>query len=58
MPLGAVLLIAFVVVLVVVWLLVASKEQPIKRRNTADYQHQHTGNPDYFPGQAGGAAGG
>lgn len=49
MSLEAVLVIAFLVALVVGWLVVAYKEPPIKPRNTADYRHQHTENPDYMP---------
>jgi len=58
MSLGFVLLLAVLTVVVVVWLVMAYREPPLKRRVSADYRHQHTENPDYFPGHGGSASGG
>ncbi|MGI8625187.1 MAG: LapA family protein [Geodermatophilaceae bacterium] len=57
MSFGLALLIAVVIALVVGWLVMAYREPPSKRRISADYRHQQTENPDYFPGHAGGATG-
>ena len=49
MPIGLMLLLGFITVLLIAWLVVASKEPPIKRRNAAGYRHQQSENPDYMP---------
>lgn len=51
------LVITFLVALVVGWLLLAYKEPPIKGRDTADYRHQQTENPDYSTPSGGGQGG-
>lgn len=43
-----ILVIAFLVALVVGWLFMAYIEPPPKRRNSSDYRHQQTENPDYL----------
>lgn len=49
----AVLLLIAVAVLVVGWLVLAYREPPMKQRNSSQYRHQHTENPDYVPGIGG-----
>ena len=47
-----------VLALIVFWLVVVSRPKPQARaRQAASYRHQHTENPDWFPGHGGGAGG-
>jgi len=57
MPIGLVLLLAFIAVLVIGWLVMAYNSQPLKRRNSADYRHQQSENPDYSTPSGGGQGG-
>ncbi len=53
MPLPGVLVLLAVVALIIVWALLTYRDQPTRRRSSADYRHQHTENPDYMPGSGG-----
>ncbi len=44
-----VLILVAVAALIVGWLVLAYHEPPLRRRNSSDYRHQHTENPDYVP---------
>lgn len=53
MSLAAMLVILAVVALVVGWAVLTYRDKPTRHRNSADYRHQHTENPDYLPGSGG-----
>ncbi|MDQ3477019.1 MAG: LapA family protein [Actinomycetota bacterium] len=57
MPIGLVLLLAFIGWLVIGWLVMAYKAPPLKRRDNTGYAHQHTENPDWLPPSGGGQGG-
>jgi len=52
MSLEAILIIVFLAVLVTGWLVMSYRDNvkpPAKSRNSSDYRHQQTENPDYSP---------
>lgn len=57
MPVGLVLLLACIAVLVIGWLVMACKAPPLARRDSADYRHQQSENPDYSTPSGGGQGG-
>jgi len=57
MSLGLIVLMTLLTTLLIGWLMMAFREPPLTRRVSADYRRQHTENPDWLPGHAGGASG-
>lgn len=58
MTVATVLIMLAVVVLVVGWLVLVHRESPKRPRDSSEYRHQHTENPEYLPGHAGQAGAG